>query len=93
MKNFQGFALGLALGLGLALSSAGFAQNTTQTDQKKEVESCAAMACCKGGSCDMKGHAAKEHMKGHSAKDGGSCCCCGDSCDMKMHDTENKPKS
>jgi hypothetical protein len=85
MKNFKGFALGLVVGLGLALSSIGFAQNATQPDQKKATESCCAMACCKGDSCDMKDHANKEHMKG--------CCCGGDSCDMKMHDMKDKPKS
>ena len=55
MKNFKGFALGLVLGLGLAISGIGLAQNATQTDQKKEGESCCAMmSCCKGDSCDMK---------------------------------------
>ncbi|HEV7798269.1 MAG TPA: hypothetical protein VGO73_08945 [Pyrinomonadaceae bacterium] len=93
MKNFKGFSLGLVLGLGLALSSIGFAQNATQTEQKKDADSCCAMAsgCCKGDSCDLKDHANKEHMKGHAAKDGG--CCCGDSCEMKMHDMKEKPKS
>jgi hypothetical protein len=89
MKNFKGFALGLALGLGLAISSIGFAQ-TAQTDQKKEAESCCAMASCscKGDSCDMKN---KDHMKSQAAN--GSCCCCsGDSCDMKMHDMKDKPR-
>lgn len=88
MKNFKGFALGLVLGIGVALSSIGFAQ-TAQTDQKKEAESCCAMAscCCKGDSCDMK----KDHMKSQTAN--GSCCCCsGDACDMKMHDMKDKPK-
>lgn len=89
MKNFRGFALGLVLGLGLALSSIGFAQSAAQTDQKKEAESCCAMAsCCKGDSCDMKN---KDHMKSQSSM--ASCCCCGgDSCDMKMHDMKDKPK-
>jgi hypothetical protein len=96
MKNFKGFALGLVLGIGLAISSIGFAQTATQTDdQKKAAESCCAMTscCCKGDSCDMKMHANKEHMKTHSSKDGGCCCCGGDSCDMKMHDLKEKPKS
>ena len=78
------------LGLGLALSSLGFAQTATSSEQKKEMESCCAMAsgCCKGDSCDMKKHDAKDH----SAK-GGCCCCGGDSCDMKMkHETEEKAK-
>lgn len=92
MKNFKGFALGLVLGIGLALSSVGFAQNSTQTvDQKKSAETGCAMAscCCKGDSGDMK---MKHDAKNHSAKDG--CCCCGgDSCDMKMnHDMQEKPK-
>jgi hypothetical protein len=92
MKNFKGFALGLVLGLGLALSSIGFAQNATQADQKKEGESCCAIAscCCKGDSCSMKDHANKDHMKGQSSQVGGCCCCGGDSCDMKMHDKEAK---
>jgi hypothetical protein len=90
MKNFKGFALGLVLGIGLALSSVGFAQ-TSQTDQKKEAESCCAMAsgCCKGESCDMKN---KDHMKSHSSTNGGCCCCSGDSCDMRTHDMKDKPK-
>lgn len=91
MKNFKGFALGLVLGIGLAISSIGFAQTATQTDdQKKAADSCCAMTscCCKGDSCDMKMH----DSKNHSAKDG--CCCCGgDSCDLKMkHDMPEKPK-
>jgi len=88
MKNFKGFSLGLVLGIGLALSSLAFAQNTTQTDVKKEAESCCAMTscCCKGDSCDMKAH--KEHATKHEG-----CCCCGDSCDMKAHDMKEQPKS
>ncbi len=95
MKNFKGFALGLVLGLGLAVSSIGFAQNATQTDQKKESDSCCAMACCRGDSCDMKKQAGdnmKGHMKGQAMKNGGDCCCGGDSCDMKMHDKKDKPQ-
>ena len=93
MKSFKGFALGLVLGLGLAISGIGFAQNTTQPDQKKEGESCCAMmaGCCKGDACDMK---MKHDAKTPAAKEG--CCCCGgDSCDMKMkHDMPvEKPKS
>jgi len=98
MKNFKGFALGLVLGLGLAFSGIAFAQNTSQTDQKKEMQSCCAMkhdakdhaaegsCCCSGGSCDM-------NMK-HDAKDGTKeACCCSDSCDMKMkHDMTEKPR-
>lgn len=93
MKNFKGFALGLVLGVGLAISSIGFAQTATPSDQKKEADSCCAMTscCCKGDSCSMKDHANKEHMKTHATKDGGCCCCGGDSCDMKMHD-KDKPK-
>jgi hypothetical protein len=44
MKYIERFALGLALGFGLVLSSAGFAQNITQTDQKKEGASCCSMS-------------------------------------------------
>jgi hypothetical protein len=81
MKNFKGFAPGLVLGLGLALSSIGFAQNATQTDQKKETESCCAMAaCCKGDSCSMKDH--KDYSSKHE------CCCSGDSCSMEMKDKD-----
>ena len=89
MKNFKGFALGLVLGLGLAISGIGFAQNSSHTDQKLEMESCCATMpdCCQGDSCDMKKHDAKDH----AAKDGCCCCCGGDSCDMKMHD-KDKPK-
>ncbi len=90
MKNFKGFAFGLMLGIGLAVSSLGFAQNATE--QKKEMESCCAIAsgCCKGDSCDMK---TKHDAKEHSAQGGCCCCCGGDSCDMKMkHQTDEKPK-
>lgn len=91
MKNFKGFAFGLVLGIGLAVSSLGFAQNAGPAEQKKETESCCAMAsgCCKGDSCDMK---AKHDAKEHSAQ-GGCCCCGGDSCDMKLKpETDEKPK-
>ena len=91
MKNFKGFVLGLVLGLGLAVSSIAFAQNATQTDLKKETESCRAMmaGCCKGDSCDMK---MKHDAKDPAAKAG--CCCCSDSCDLKMkHDMPEKPRS
>ena len=88
MKNFKGFALGLVLGLSLAVSGLAFAQNTTQTDQKKEGESCCTMMKDGADACDMK-------MK-HDAKDPAAhagCCCGGDSCDMKMkHDMQEKPK-
>ncbi|HSS22047.1 MAG TPA: hypothetical protein VLL54_18405 [Pyrinomonadaceae bacterium] len=85
MKNFKGFAMGLVLGLGLAVSGIAFAQN----DQKKEAESCCAMASCcgQGDSCSMKDH------KDQSANHAGCCCCGGDSCDMKAHDTKEKPKN
>jgi len=99
MKNFKGFALGLVLGLGLAFSGLAFAQNTSQTDQKKETASCCAMkhdakdhaakdgCCCSGDSCDMN----MKHDAKNAAKAG--CCCCSDSCDMNMkHDTTEKPR-
>lgn len=94
MKNFKGFALGLVLGLGLAVSSIGFAQNATQTEPKKDAQSCCAMACCKGDSCDMKVHANKNHMKSQTMQNGkdGGCCCSSDSCDMKKHELKDKPK-
>ena len=90
MKNIKGlsrrFIGGLVLSIGLALSGVAFAQNATQSQQKKEAESCCAMAsCCKGDSCSMKDHAQKEHSKEHS-KDGSCCCCKGDSCKMKTKD-------
>jgi hypothetical protein len=91
MKSFKGFALGLVLGLSLAVSGLAFAQNTTQTDQKKEGESCCATmkGCCGGDSCDMK---TKHDAKDPAAHEG-CCCCSGDSCDMKMkHDMQEKPK-
>ena len=92
MKNFKGFAAGLVLGLGLAISSIGFAQNVTQTDQNKVAESCCSMesCCCKSGSCSMKDHAKKDQSMAHSSHEG--CCCCGgDSCSMKMkHDMKDK---
>jgi len=98
MKNIQLLAkrisLGLVLSIGLALSGVALAQTPTQTE-KKDGESCCAMACCKGemacckgDSCSMKDHAKKDHSKDHSkhsAKDG-SCCCKGDSCKMDMKD-------
>ena len=91
MKNFKGFAFGLVLGISLAASGLGFAQNTTQPDPKKEMESCCAMAsgCCKGDSCDTKmKHDAAEH-----SANGGCCCCGGDSCDVKMkHKSDEAPK-
>ena len=76
MKNFKGFALGLVLGLGLAFSGIGFAQNTSQTDQKKETASCCAMKH------DAKDHAAKE----------GCCCCSDLCDMNMKHDTTEKPK-
>ena len=96
MKNFKGFALGLVLGLGLAFSGIAFAQNTSQTDQKKEMQSCCAMkhdakdhaaegCCCCSDSCDMN----MKHDAKDATKDG---YCCSDSCDMKMkHDMTEKP--
>ena len=91
MKNIKRFIGGLVLAISLAVSGVALAQNATQTDQKKDGESCCAMACCKGGSCSMKDHAKKDHAKEHSVrehsdKDGGCCCCKGDSCQMKMKD-------
>jgi hypothetical protein len=78
MKNMNRHGLGLALGLGLLLSSFGFAQTITQTDQKKTSDSCCAMACCNHDSIS------KTDAKEHSAKHEG--CCSGDSCNMKMKD-------
>ena len=83
MKKFRGFALGLALGLAAALSTVGWAQSSTPTDQNQKTE----MSCCKGDSCSMKDHQQKDHAKMHAAGHQG-CCCCGDSCDMKMDHKE-----
>ena len=95
MKNIKGFAAGLVVGIALALSGAGFAQSTSQTqkDTTKAHESCCAMesCCCKGDSCSMN-HKGMDHTKQHSKdaahKDG--CCCCGDSCEMKMDHKQDK---
>lgn len=104
MKHMNRHALGLALGLGLLLSSFGFAQAITQTEQKKTSDSCCAMACCNHDSTSNKD--AKEHSVKHEGcsgdscnmkmKDGATahtagagCCCSGDSCDMTMKDGMN----
>lgn len=91
MQNIKKFTAGLALSIGLLLSGVALAQNPTNPEQKKDGESCCAMAscCCKGDSCSMKDHANKDHSKEHSVKDGGCCCCKGDSCKMKMKDKKN----
>jgi hypothetical protein len=97
MKNIKKLTGGLVLSLGLLLSGVALAQNPPQTDQKKDGESCSAMAscCCKGDSCSMKEHANKDHAKEHADKDKthkehsdkhGCCCCGGDSCKMEMKD-------
>ena len=86
MKNLRVFALGLALGLAAAISTVGFAQNSTPQDKQTKSESCCAMesCCCKGDSCSMK-----HDTKNHSSKDG-CCCCSGDSCNMKMKDKQKQ---
>jgi hypothetical protein len=99
MKNMKRLTGGLVLSIGLLLSGVALAQNPTQTDQKKDGESCGAMAscCCKGDSCSMKDHAKKDHAnkdhaKGHENKDHskeGGCCCSGDSCKMEMKDKKS----
>ncbi len=49
MKNIKKLTAGLVLSIGLLLSGVAMAQNPTQPDQKKDSESCCAMAsCCKG---------------------------------------------
>jgi len=85
MRSIKGFTLTLLLGLATAVSASGFVQDQKSNNQKKEGESCCAMAscCCKGESCSTK-----DGSKNHSSKDG--CCCCGDTCDMKMKDKEAK---
>jgi hypothetical protein len=86
MKNFRGFALGLALGLAAALSTVGWAQNSKPADQNKTTESCCAMMGATGDSCSMKDHQHKDHANGQAGHEG--CCCCSDSCDMKMEHKE-----
>jgi len=89
MKNLRGFALGLVLGLSIAIAGVGLAQNVSQTDANKKMESCCCMSsgCC-GDSCAMKDGAMKN---GATASDKHECCCCGgDSCNMKMKDTKMK---
>jgi hypothetical protein len=92
MKNIKKLTAGFVLSIGLLLSGVALAQNPTPSDQKKDAESCCAMAscCCKGGSCSMIDHAKKDHAKEHADKDhskeGGCCCCKGDSCKMEMKD-------
>ena len=89
MKNVKSFALGFVLALGLALTGAGFAQNSAQQDKSKAQESC----CGTGGSCPMKHddkqHAQKHEGKEHSHEDG-CCCCSGDSCQMKMKEKQKQ---
>ena len=68
MRPCKKTTLILVLGLLLTAFSAGAAQTSPQTDQKKatETESC---CCCSGDSCDMKmKHDAK--MKDHKS----DCC-------------------
>lgn len=94
MKNVKSFALGFVLALGLALTGAGFAQNSAQQDKSK-TQSCSAMesCCCKGGSCSMK-HDDKQHAQKHEGKEqshkDGCCCCSGDSCQMKMKEKQKQ---
>jgi len=59
-ENLRGFALGLVLGLSIAIAGVGLAQNVSQTDANKKMESCCCMSsgCC-GDSCAMKDGAMK----------------------------------
>lgn len=99
MNKIKKLTGGLVLSIGLVLSGVALAQNPTQSDHKKEGESCCAMAtcCCKGDSCSMKEHANKDHAKEHADKDKShkehtgkdGCCCKSDSCQMKMKEKKN----
>ena len=83
MKNLRGFALGLVLGLSIAIAGVGLAQNVSQTDANKKMESCCCMSsgCC-GDSCAMKDGAMKNHAKVLDKHE----CCGGDSCAMMKKD-------
>jgi len=77
------------LGLSIAIAGVGFAQNTSQSDANKKMESCCRVSsgCC-GDSRSMKDGAMK---KGATASDKHECCCCGgDSCNMKTKDMKMK---
>lgn len=100
MNKIKKFTGALVLSIGLVLSGVALAQNPTQSGEKKEGESCCAMAtcCCKGDSCSMKEHAEKDHAKEHADKDKRhkehsdkdvGCCGKGDSCQMKMKEKKN----
>ncbi len=96
MRNIKRLTGGLVLSIGLLLSGVALAQNPTQSEPKKEGDSCCAMtSCCKSNSCSMKDHGHKNHSKEHADKDksdkqqshkNGGCCCNGDSCQVKMKD-------
>ena len=78
---------GLVLGLMIAIAGVGFAQNASQSGDKK-MESC----CCSDSCPMMKDGAMKNHATSSDKHEG---CCCGDSCStmkkdaMKNHATSS----
>jgi hypothetical protein len=100
MKPRKSTVLVVLLTFLLAVFAMAMAQGTTQTDQKKQAESCCAEGakCCAEGSCKHEGNSCcKEGAE--CCKEGAECCktdadknhadCCGDSCEMKgKHDAK-----
>jgi hypothetical protein len=85
MKSHKSIILIALVAFVLAACVAVLAQQaSTQTDQKKQTESCCAMdsCCCKGDSCSMKSDGEANAGAKHD--------CCGDSCDMANHAKHNK---
>src|ERR1043166_6388009 len=77
MNSFRRLMPGLVLGLTLALAGVSFAQNASQSGDKKNDSGC----CCSDSCPMMKDGAMKNHATS-SDKNG----CCGDSCPMMKKD-------